>query len=153
MDTKQKTTFATRIKQARKHAGFSQVELGKAVQVSQCAIHKIEYGQSLTSRRTVAIALACQVDPIWLATGRGEMLKQSAIVPLRPPKIISIADMSNEQLNAEIKVAQDDLKELTQERARRTGATPDNHNETPDYSVVPLLFGANQPTMPPRPAA
>ncbi|MEO5362917.1 MAG: XRE family transcriptional regulator [Magnetococcus sp. DMHC-8] len=64
-------TLAERIHVARKQAGLTQKELADQVGVSQTAIHKLEGGSSRSSRRTVAIALACGVDPIWLDTGRG----------------------------------------------------------------------------------
>ena len=66
-------SFATRVKNARKQARLTQKELADRVGVSQTAMHKLEVGGSLTSRKTVAIALTCGVDPIWLETGRGEM--------------------------------------------------------------------------------
>ena len=66
-------TLSERIKIARKHAGLTQKELADRVEISQTAVHKLECGRSKSSRRTVAIALTCGVDPIWLDTGRGEM--------------------------------------------------------------------------------
>lgn len=66
-------TISDRIKLARKHAGLTQKELADKVGISQTAVHKLECGRSRSSRRTVAIALTCGVDPIWLETGRGEM--------------------------------------------------------------------------------
>ncbi|MBF0195807.1 MAG: LexA family transcriptional regulator [Magnetococcales bacterium] len=62
-----------RIKLARNNVGISQKGLAKKVGLSQTAIHKLECGWSLSSRRTIAIALACGVDPIWLDSGRGDM--------------------------------------------------------------------------------
>ncbi|MBF0183709.1 MAG: LexA family transcriptional regulator [Magnetococcales bacterium] len=62
-----------RINLARKQARLTQKELADRIHVSQTAIHKLECGRSKSSRRTVAIALTCGVDPIWLDTGRGEM--------------------------------------------------------------------------------
>ncbi|MBF0110205.1 MAG: helix-turn-helix domain-containing protein [Magnetococcales bacterium] len=67
------TTLNERIKLARKHAGITQKELAERVGISQTAIHKLEGGGSRSSRKTIAIALTCGVDPIWLDTGRGEM--------------------------------------------------------------------------------
>ncbi|MBF0420865.1 MAG: helix-turn-helix domain-containing protein [Magnetococcales bacterium] len=67
------STLSERIKQARKHAGITQKELAMRVGISQTAIHKLEGGGSHSSRKTVAIALTCGVDPIWLDTGLGEM--------------------------------------------------------------------------------
>lgn len=67
------STLSERIKQARKHAGITQKELAKRVGISQTAVHKLEGGGSHSSRKTVAIALTCGVDPIWLDTGLGEM--------------------------------------------------------------------------------
>ncbi|MBF0584541.1 MAG: LexA family transcriptional regulator [Magnetococcales bacterium] len=66
-------TLAERIVIARKHAKLTQKELADRVNISQTAVHKLESGRSRSSRCTVAIALCCGVDPIWLDTGRGEM--------------------------------------------------------------------------------
>ncbi|HAT49107.1 MAG TPA: hypothetical protein DCS88_02080 [Alphaproteobacteria bacterium] len=67
------STLSERIKLARKHAGITQKELALKVGISQTAIHKLEGGGSRSSRKTIAIALTCGVDPIWLDTGRGDM--------------------------------------------------------------------------------
>lgn len=67
-------TLSDRIQLARKNAGLTQKGLADKVGISQTAVHKLECGRSRSSRRTVAIALTCGVDPIWLDTGRGDML-------------------------------------------------------------------------------
>lgn len=64
-------TLSERIKAARDYAKLTQEELARRVGVSQTAIHKLECGQSRSSRRTVAIALTCGVNPVWLETGNG----------------------------------------------------------------------------------
>ncbi|MEO5344746.1 MAG: helix-turn-helix domain-containing protein [Magnetococcus sp. YQC-9] len=69
--------FAFRFKSARLHAELTQQELASKVGISQAAIHKLESGQFNSSRKTVAIAMACQVNPVWLATGVGEMLTRT----------------------------------------------------------------------------
>ncbi|MBF0283861.1 MAG: LexA family transcriptional regulator [Magnetococcales bacterium] len=66
-------SFSDRVKSARKYANLTQKELADKVGISQTAIHKLECGRSRSSRRSVAIALACGVEPIWLETGRGRM--------------------------------------------------------------------------------
>ncbi|MBF0610392.1 MAG: helix-turn-helix domain-containing protein [Magnetococcales bacterium] len=66
--------LSDRIQTSRKNAGFTQKELADRVGISQTAIHKLECGRSRSSRRTVAIAIACGIDPIWLETGRGDMI-------------------------------------------------------------------------------
>ncbi|MBF0214593.1 MAG: LexA family transcriptional regulator [Magnetococcales bacterium] len=66
-------TLSDRIQTARKYASLTQKQLADRVGISQTAVHKLECGRSRSSRRTVAIALTCGVDPIWLDTGRGEM--------------------------------------------------------------------------------
>ena len=66
-------TFSERLKIARKQAKLTQKELSERVGISQTAVHKLENGRSQSSRCTVAIAMTCGVDPIWLDTGRGEM--------------------------------------------------------------------------------
>ncbi|MGN7610632.1 helix-turn-helix domain-containing protein [Magnetococcales bacterium HHB-1] len=66
-------TLSNRIRTAREYAGLTQKELADRVGISQTAVHKLECGRSKSSRRTVAISVACGVDPVWLETGRGEM--------------------------------------------------------------------------------
>lgn len=67
-----KTTLAQRLKQARKHAGLSQKELGEAIGISQAAIQKIESGSAQTSTKLIEIAKVLSVPADWLATGHGD---------------------------------------------------------------------------------
>lgn len=84
--------LSERIQTARKQAGLTQKELADRVGISQTAIHKLECGRSRSSRRTVPIALACNVDPIWLETGKGEMGLSAAGVRLAVETMESIAE-------------------------------------------------------------
>lgn len=63
-----------RIKNARAHAGLTQLELAKKVGVSQPVISQLEKGENLQSVHLVKIANACSVDAAWLAEGVGEMI-------------------------------------------------------------------------------
>lgn len=65
--------FSDRINTAMEHARFSQKLLADKIGVSQQAIQAITSGKSERSAYTVEIALACQVDPVWLALGTGRM--------------------------------------------------------------------------------
>lgn len=67
-------SLSQRIRTSREYAGLTQKELADRVSISQTAVHKLECGRSRSSRRTVAISLACGVNPIWLETGQGDML-------------------------------------------------------------------------------
>ncbi|MBF0135284.1 MAG: helix-turn-helix domain-containing protein [Magnetococcus sp. DMHC-1] len=74
LNLKQPNKLSSRIRIAREHAGFTQKELADRVGISQTAVHKLECGRSRSSRRTVAIAMTCGVDPVWLETGQGDMV-------------------------------------------------------------------------------
>lgn len=67
-----------RVKQARKHAKLTQVELAKAIDTSQGAISDLENGRNESSTNLVQMAKVMGVNPTWLATGEGEMLDQPA---------------------------------------------------------------------------
>ncbi|NGZ06508.1 MAG: helix-turn-helix transcriptional regulator [Magnetococcales bacterium] len=69
-----KMEFANRFRTARQYASLTQSALAERVGITQTAIHKLESGCFRSSRRTVEIALACHVNPVWLQTGEGEML-------------------------------------------------------------------------------
>lgn len=51
---------------------FTQVDLAKRAGVSQGAIGHLESGRTSTSRSITSIAKALEVDPVWLAEGKGE---------------------------------------------------------------------------------
>lgn len=71
-----KTGLGDRIARARKHAGLSQTELGKAFDRTRSAVSQWESETTEpTPANLRAIAVKCGVDYDWLATGRGIMAK------------------------------------------------------------------------------
>lgn len=66
-----KTTFTERLNLAMKIRGFTQGQLADAVGISQPSVWKLTSGKAQSSRKTVEIANALSIDPVWLATGDG----------------------------------------------------------------------------------
>lgn len=64
-------TLAIRLTWARTQKGLSQAELAKKSGVSQSTIGNLEAGIRLTARNITAIATALDVNPVWLAEGKG----------------------------------------------------------------------------------
>lgn len=58
-------------KSERDGADFTQADLATRAGVSQGAIGHLESGRTSTSRSITSIAKALEVDPVWLAEGRG----------------------------------------------------------------------------------
>lgn len=67
--------LAARLKQARKYAKLSQVELAEKLKglMTQQNISLLENGTTSGTEYIVQLAIACHVSPTWLATGDGEM--------------------------------------------------------------------------------
>ena len=77
MKTLGRTLFGERLVQSRKHAKFTQINAAKAVNMSQGTLAELEReGQG--SSYTVQLAVLYEVNPSWLATGKGDMLKSPA---------------------------------------------------------------------------
>lgn len=67
--------YGERLKTARQHAGLTQAGLAdKAGVGTQESVSKLERTDASGSEFTVQYAVACGVNPIWLATGEGEMV-------------------------------------------------------------------------------
>ena len=66
------STFGQRLKSARKTAKLSQTKLGETVGLSQSVISDLESGAQNETALVVQLAVACGVDPVWLAINRGE---------------------------------------------------------------------------------
>lgn len=60
-----------RIKEARTAAGLTQVQLAKAVGISQAQITRLETGLDKETSHLVKIALATRHSAYWLDSGRG----------------------------------------------------------------------------------
>lgn len=65
------TELSERLKESRKAAQITQVELAQLAGISQVTIQKIESGKTQGSKKLTPIALALNINLDWLATGRG----------------------------------------------------------------------------------
>ena len=65
--------FATRVKQARRASGLTQVQLSAAVGITRQSIAFLESGRAEVSKHLFPLADALGVTPRWLATGIGPM--------------------------------------------------------------------------------
>lgn len=90
----QRTEYGRRLVGARKHAKLTQVQLAKAVGMSQGALGEAETsGQG--SSFTPQIAAVCGISAKWLATGEGPMTAPAAWWPfthVSPEEIESLSD-------------------------------------------------------------
>ena len=69
--------ISSRIKQLREALGLSQIEFAKKVKLGAGTIKNIEYDLIKPNKRYYEqIAEACNVDPVWLETGQGEMFRK-----------------------------------------------------------------------------
>ncbi len=73
MSMKTETTFADRLNLAMKEAGLSQGALAKASGLAQPTIWRLANGKGNGSTKVIDIAMALNVSPEWLASGKGQM--------------------------------------------------------------------------------
>lgn len=64
-------TLGERVRYSRLKRGLSQKELSDLVPMSQPALQNIENGRNRGSTKLVYIAIALNVNPIWLHSGEG----------------------------------------------------------------------------------
>lgn len=72
-------TLGERIRQARTHAGLTQVQLAELASMKQQVLSRLENGHILQTVAIVRIATACGVRPEWLDAESGPMLAQDAL--------------------------------------------------------------------------
>lgn len=78
--TKDVINMHTRVKQARKALGLSQLGFGARLGVSNTAISKIEKGENnLTDQMIKAMGREFNISEDWLRYGKGEMFKQLTV--------------------------------------------------------------------------
>lgn len=66
-----------RLKQARNYAGLTQKEIESRIKgLKQSSYSELERGESKSSTKLIELATLFRVDPVWLATGNGEMLNK-----------------------------------------------------------------------------
>jgi transcriptional regulator with XRE-family HTH domain len=75
-----------RLRESRKKAGLTQLEVAKACDVTPGAISNLERGDSHTmaSEHLFAAAKVLRVDPEWLATGKGSSKGRPLLMHLSP---------------------------------------------------------------------
>ncbi|MDR2365837.1 MAG: helix-turn-helix transcriptional regulator [Zoogloeaceae bacterium] len=70
------STFGQRLREARKEAGMTQLQLARLVGLAQATISNIESERNQGSVESTALARALRVLPDWLAEGRGPKRRQ-----------------------------------------------------------------------------
>src|SRR5450830_913256 len=90
----ERLTWARAQKSLRDKMEFTQMDLASRAGVSQGAIGHLESGRTSTSRSITSIAKALEVDPAWLADGRGEPFSSqwSAVPPSADAMKVVIAE-------------------------------------------------------------
>lgn len=64
-----------RLKKARKHAGITQTAVSEKIEgLSQASYSELERGESKSTSKIIELASLFGVNPVWLGTGKGEML-------------------------------------------------------------------------------
>lgn len=82
--------IGVRLRHARRLRGLSQESLAKKAGVTQAAISQLEKGESRSFKGTtlISVAQSLQVNPTWLAEGKGHM---DGSEPPLPPEAMKFA--------------------------------------------------------------
>jgi transcriptional regulator with XRE-family HTH domain len=91
------STLQSRLEAAMKHASKKQADLARATKASSAAVTKwfSPAAKNLKMEHLFAVADECGVDPRWLATGKGAMVKGGKPEPGSSP----IADIPQRRLD------------------------------------------------------
>ncbi len=149
----QQMELKDRMKAARKHAGLSQVEAARRAGVDQTTISNLERGKHHGSSHLVKIAEALDVNPHWLATGKGDM-HGGSVAELWPSQLASGGDdlvMHDTEVTEGDEPLRPDEVELPYLRevefAAGDGRTQviENHGRSMKFSLPRLLKAGVQP--------
>lgn len=92
--------FKDRLREARKNAKMTQVELAKAVNTTQGSISDLESGRNKSTTMLAQIANTLKVSPTWLATGQGQMTTRPSLDELKlKAEAIKVKDTQSDVLS------------------------------------------------------
>src|SRR3972149_6392809 len=96
MNDERKVALGKRIKESIRRRGKNQKQVAKELGICNNALSNYSNGKRVPDAVLLAeIARACEVDPLWLLTGKSiEMPRASVVHPMRSP----LASVTNEQL-------------------------------------------------------
>lgn len=132
--------FKDRLKAARKHAQLNQAELAKASGLTQTSISDLERGKSKGTAFVAQLALACGVDSMWLAEGKGEMI--SGLLGEDAASMgASSSDIVREMLRKHGKGLSEEARQRIQAAAEDQMPAPAEHNNviTADLSLPGVI--------------
>jgi transcriptional regulator with XRE-family HTH domain len=119
-------SYGTRLKKAREHAGYTQAELAEKAKVgSQVNISKLERMSASGSEFTVQYAMACGVNPVWLATGEGEMIDGLYIHDQKLQRVMALMEEMPEYAVDQAIKSIASIKELIDHKNNRNTGTED----------------------------